>query len=143
MLGKSEWFRRRKYGGWGLTPVTWQGWAYIAALIAPFVVFQTFARNFEAKTVMVVGVIWSALLIVEVARLMAGLLLDERERLHEAVAERNALWAILCILVGGYLYRAAVTEGASLATIDPLVLVAIVVGLAVKALTNIYLDKKN
>jgi len=143
MLGNPSWFKRRKYSGWGLTPATWQGWAYIGALIAPFAVFQYFAKNFDAQTVTLVGIIWSSLLVVEVARLMAGLLMDERERLHEAVAERNALWAILVILVGGYLYRAAATEGASLATIDPLVVVAVIVGTAIKALTNIYLDRKN
>jgi asparagine N-glycosylation enzyme membrane subunit Stt3 len=143
MLGKPQWFKRRKFTGWGLTPATWQGWVYIIALVAPFAVFQAFAKHFEAKTVILVGTIWAALLIVEVARLMAGLLLDERERLHEAMAERNALWAILVILVGGYMYRAAISEGATLATIDPLVLVAVVIGLAVKALTNIYLEKKN
>jgi len=27
MIGNPEWFQRRKYGGWGIFPKTWQGWA--------------------------------------------------------------------------------------------------------------------
>lgn len=143
MFGKPEWFRRRKYGGWGLAPVTWQGWAYIGALIVPFIILQAFAKRIDASVVMLVGIVWSAILVVEVARLMAGLLMDERERLHEAVAERNALWVILVILVGGYVYRTAQASGNALDVIDPLVIVAVVAGTAVKSLSNIYLDRKN
>lgn len=34
MFAKTEWFQKRKYGGWGLTPRTWQGWAYVGGFIA-------------------------------------------------------------------------------------------------------------
>ena len=30
MFGNPEWFRERKVG-WGLAPITWQGWAYTAS----------------------------------------------------------------------------------------------------------------
>ena len=33
VLAKPEWFGRRKYTGWGLTPKTWQGWAYVLGFI--------------------------------------------------------------------------------------------------------------
>ena len=40
MFGKSEWFRPKAIG-WGLHPITWQGWAYslawIGVIAAPFV----------------------------------------------------------------------------------------------------------
>jgi hypothetical protein len=39
MFGKPEWFRDRKIG-WGLTPISWQGWLYTAVwgavIAAPF-----------------------------------------------------------------------------------------------------------
>jgi len=39
MFGKPNWFRPKTFG-WGLTPITWQGWAYTAVwgglLVAPF-----------------------------------------------------------------------------------------------------------
>ena len=39
MFGKPNWFRPKTFG-WGLTPITWQGWAYtggwVGLLVAPF-----------------------------------------------------------------------------------------------------------
>ncbi len=39
MFGKPHWFKRRRFG-WGLTPVSWQGWIYvlmwILLLLAPY-----------------------------------------------------------------------------------------------------------
>lgn len=33
MFGNPEWFRERKIG-WGVVPVSWRGWGYVAAWIA-------------------------------------------------------------------------------------------------------------
>ena len=33
MFGKPHWFRPKRFG-WGLTPVTWQGWVYVLVWIA-------------------------------------------------------------------------------------------------------------
>lgn len=38
MIARADWFRRRKYGGWGVSPRTWQGWAYIVAILLPFII---------------------------------------------------------------------------------------------------------
>ena len=35
MIAKPEWFNQRKYSGWGVTPRSWQGWAYTLAIIVP------------------------------------------------------------------------------------------------------------
>ena len=39
VFGKPEWFRPKRRG-WGLTPVTWQGWVYTAswsaAIVTPY-----------------------------------------------------------------------------------------------------------
>lgn len=44
MFGKPEWFRERKSGR-GLSPVSWQGWAYSASWLAviclPFIILLT------------------------------------------------------------------------------------------------------
>ena len=47
MIGKPSWFQRRKYGGWGLFPRVWQGWAYLVVavglfLLAPAAAFIVF-----------------------------------------------------------------------------------------------------
>lgn len=44
MFGKPQWFRLKTFG-WGLNPVGWQGWTYVAAwlgvMLTPYVYFLT------------------------------------------------------------------------------------------------------
>jgi len=51
MFGKPEWFRPKTFG-WGLTPVTWQGWVYTlvvaAVLVVPFNLLLHGGRHVEA-----------------------------------------------------------------------------------------------
>jgi hypothetical protein len=68
---------------------------------------------------------------------------DERETLHEALAERNALWAILTVLVGGVLYDVAKGIASNTVVVSPVILIALGAGLLVKAVSNFYLDRKN
>jgi len=44
MIGKPQWFKKRKYTGIGITPVSWQGWIYVGVIIAAliFIRFQPF-----------------------------------------------------------------------------------------------------
>ncbi len=53
MFGKPAWFRP-KLIGWGLKPVTWQGWAYTAAwgavLLLPFWALLLRHQSMEALT---------------------------------------------------------------------------------------------
>jgi len=142
MIAKQGWFARRKYGGWGFVPKAWQGWVYTAVLILPFIVMA--ALGISGETQMIVTGIWVIVLIAAMIDIKQSIVLDERERIHEAFAERNALWAIITVLAGGVAYEAArnYTES-GLATVDPVILVALAAGLVAKAATNIYLDKKD
>jgi hypothetical protein len=58
MFGKPEWFRP-KTKGFGLKPITWQGWAYTslwAATIAlPFMLLIALGKPLEALTWMTLG----------------------------------------------------------------------------------------
>jgi hypothetical protein len=51
MFGKPEWFREKKIG-WGLDPISWQGWVYVFlwvnVLIVPFTVLLTRNQPLEA-----------------------------------------------------------------------------------------------
>ena len=49
MIGKPEWFKRRKYTGQGITPKTWQGWIYTISIIIPIIALQIipFLENFK------------------------------------------------------------------------------------------------
>ena len=142
MLGKPAWFQRRKYGGWGIYPKTWQGWVYIVVAIAVFVLIQYLPiANIQTKTIAMLVV--AAIIVLDIIHIMVRLPMDERDRIHEAIAERNALWAILAALAAGIGWQAATSAISNNIQIDPVIIVALVAGLIAKAITNIYLDKKN
>jgi len=141
MFGKPSWFQRRKYGGWGIFPKTWQGWIYIAVAIAIFMIIQHLPFG-DMQTKVVAMLVVAAIIVMDLIHIMARLPMDERDRIHEAIAERNALWAIVAALAAGIGWQTSTSAQNNL-QIDPFIIVALVVGLIAKAITNIYLDRKN
>lgn len=142
MIGKAEWFQRRKYGGWGLQPKTWQGWVYIACFILPLLIFHILPFWSTQLRLIVTG-FWALLLIIDTLDIMRKLNLDERERFHEAIAERNALWGVLVVLVIGMGYD-LITNGLNERIyVNPFIAAALIVAVIIKAVSNIYLDRKD
>lgn len=142
MIGKPEWFSRRKYTGWGFTPKTWQGWVYILVMILPPILITNTQALGTSQSIFLV--LWFIVFCVDFVDIALHLKKDERDRIHEAIAERNAMWAILAVLGGGIAYQSAMSvasQGKS--GIDPVIFVALAAALAVKIISNIYLDKKD
>ncbi|MFA5259072.1 MAG: hypothetical protein WC402_03265 [Candidatus Pacearchaeota archaeon] len=142
MIGKPEWFKRRKYSGWGVTPKTWQGWLYIAIVILPFALFQSLPF-WDNPTRIAVTVIWAIFLLIDIFDIMIRMKKDERENRHEAVAERNALWAIMIILVIGLIYQVISSSLNNQVIFDPVIAIALIGAVIVKAISNFYLDRKD
>jgi cobalamin synthase len=140
MFAKPDWFRRRKYGGWGVCPHTWQGWVFSITVILPLVVLQSWT-SLDPQARAVAGAIWLGAILLEFFDIMRRLPKDEREVVHEAFAERNALWAMIFVLVVGLVFRAALA-GEQGFTIDPLVIAALAAALLAKAATNLFLDRR-
>lgn len=141
MIGKYEWFKRRKYTGWGFTPATWQGWVYIIVLVLPLILLTNIGSISSFKIILMV--IWGIIFAIDFVDIIIHLPKDERDRMHEAIAERNALWAILAVLTIGVGYQASSGSINGLIKVDPVILIAIAAGLVVKIISNIYLDKKD
>jgi hypothetical protein len=142
MIGKPEWFKRRKYGGWGLFPSTWQGWVYLAVLLVPFAVFQSLPY-WGQQTRIIITIAWAAFLLIDAGDIMIRMKRDEREKIHEAIAERNALWIILVVLIAGASYQIIVSGLAQQVQVDWWIVIALFAGVIAKAISNIYLDKKD
>jgi hypothetical protein len=73
MFGKPEWFRPKRIG-WGLVPITWQGWAYTAGWVlviaAPFWVLTERHQPVEATTWLLFGI---AALVYDVREILRGI----------------------------------------------------------------------
>lgn len=141
MIGKPEWFERRKYTGWGLTPKTWQGWAYIGIVAAPIIVLPFLHLEGQLTTYLMLG--WAGLMAFDVLDIMLNLKQDEREKAHEAIAERNAAWAMIAVLTIGIAYQAASSAKTGILILDPFLVIAVAGGLAAKAFTNWKLAREN
>lgn len=140
MIAKAEWFNRRKYTGWGLMPKTWQGVVYVMIIAGVIGFIQ--ALPLEETLKLILTVIWTALILIDVLRLMATMKLDEMEQRIEAIAERNASWTFVFSSVLTILY--ITTLGKELKGIDlmPVLIFPIILGTIAKSLTNFILERK-
>jgi hypothetical protein len=131
MIANPKWFNLRKYTGWGLTPNCPQGWAYIFVFIIPVIIINSLSLDQNLKNILSFTLI--GILVIDVLHIMTQIPRDERERLHEAIADRNALWFLLFGFIAWAFYKQ---------NFDP-ILVGILLGAtAIKAATQIYLRDK-
>jgi hypothetical protein len=141
MIGKPSWFSRRKYLGWGVFPSTWQGWAYLAVAVALISASQALPVREQAR--LTVTIVLAVVLAADLIHIMVAMPRDEREKVHEAIAERNALWVMLAVLVIGVGEQAAASVAHNDFRVDPIILAALVGAVLAKAVTNIYLDRND
>jgi len=140
MIADPKWFSPRKYGGWGATPNCWQGWAYIGLVILPFIIIPLLhLPGFWSTGLMIV---WAIIFSFDLIHIMLNLKKDERDTIHEALAERNAMWFMVTILALGFAYQTAAGIINGVNQIDPIIIVAIFGALIVKAATHWYLRDK-
>lgn len=140
MIGRPEWFGQRRYGGWGIVPKTWQGWIYIVVIVLPIIAVTklTGDRNLQNN----LSAIWMGCVLLDVIDIMVRIKRDERERQHEALAERNAAWAMVFLLGGAVVVQTLVSASNQSVQVDPWILIVLVGGAITKAATNLYLRDK-
>ncbi len=131
MIASPKWFNLRKYSGWGLTPNCWQGWVYVIAFIIPIAIVSSLNIDPNLKNTITFSI--TGLLLIDVLHTMTQIQKDERERLHEAIADRNALWFLLFGLIAWAFIKQ---------TFDPIFIGILLGATAIKALTQIYLRDK-
>jgi hypothetical protein len=144
MLGNPKWFRRRKYTGWGLTPVTWQGWVYVGILLLGLFGVSSVIASLPVKPVYQFGIVLLvlALIVLETVDISARINSDERETTHEALSERNAAWTMVVILGGGLIFQAILSGLRGQSFVDPFIVAALIGGVTVKGISNwYYVDK--
>jgi len=141
MIGKPEWFKRRKYTGWGITPANWKGWVYIGGIILVAVIIQLLLPvSQKIKTIATYA--WVFLVILDVIHIMANLKNDEREARIEAISERNVAWVMITVLVICIFYESIrTTLVGGIPVIDPLLFIILGAGLLAKIISNIVLER--
>lgn len=141
MIARKDWFQRRKYGGWGISPKTWQGWLYIAFVIIPFAVFQAMPF-WDTNTRLAITFVWLGFLFLDTLPVMITLDRDEREYKIEAISERNAAWFMSLVLCGGVFYEVLLSSLNQEPTINIFMVIALLGGALVKTISNIFMEGK-
>lgn len=141
MFAKTQWFQKRKYGGWGLTPKTWQGWVYVLGFVAVMAIIQSLGFINEEVKKIVSGLV-IGLFILDILRIMFQLKKDELEVQFEAIAERNASWAMVVVLTAGILYQVLISATKDIYAVDPFLIMALVIGVLAKGLSYLILERK-
>jgi hypothetical protein len=140
---KPEWFKRRKYSGWGLTPISWQGWLSLVLLVLP-IVFLLSKINEGAHLVgisLVLFLIYFVAFMIFIFGLMSRIKTDERNRAHEAIADRNALWVLIIIISVGLVLEGTMPELVhSLAQVNPFIVGGMLSAWIVKVISIYWLD---
>lgn len=142
IIAKPEWFGIRKYTGWGVSIKTWQGAAYIAGMISLLIVIQLIP-NLSTKSRLIITGIWMAFLLIDMADVTWKLKKDERERIHEAIAERNAAWGMMVVIVIGTLIELTYYALQQKIYVDPFLIGALIVGVIIKSVTNYKLERED
>jgi hypothetical protein len=141
MFGKPEWFTRRKYSGWGLTPKTWQGWAYILVIAAPIIAIPS-ASFLDGGLKVAAMLAWSLIACIDLLDIMTKIKKDEREKHIEALAERNSAWAMVGIIAVGVGYQVSASAVSHTMAVDPFLIGALLAGAFAKGISNWHLEHK-
>jgi len=141
IIARPEWFGRRKYGGWGVSVKTWQGAAYLASVLLILLAVQFLPLSTMAR--IYVTAAWLVFLFLDMFDVMWKVRRDEREYIHEAVAERNAAWAMMPVLVVGIFIQLISSSLKGDPYVDPVPVIALAAGVIAKSVTNYRLEREN
>jgi hypothetical protein len=83
------------------------------------------------------------LLLVDVFDIIWKLKKDERERIHEAIAERNAAWGMMVVIILGIFVEVMYNVMNNRFYINPFLVGALAVGVIIKSVTNYKLEREN
>lgn len=140
MIAKVQWFARRKYSGWGLTPKSWQGIAYIMAIAAIFAAIQNSPLQETIKIAL--SGIWLVFILVDTLQVMTKIKMDELEQRIEAISERNASWTMVATIIMSLLYISTLGKDLKGLDLAPVLVLPVLTGAIAKGVTGFILDRR-
>lgn len=140
IIAKPEWFKKTKYRGWDADIKTWQGAVYVAAVIIVFLVLALNPFMDKMDKVVLIG-IWALFFLIDLVDVLWKLKKDEREKIHEAIADRNAAWVMMIVLSLGFFMELIYSALQKSLYIDPFLLIALIAGIIVKIISEYKLEK--
>lgn len=141
MIAKNEWFGRRKYLWWWVSPKTWQWWLYIWVMVLILVWIQSLGFWTESQK-NYIAIWWVTFLLVDIIPIMVNIKRDEREYKIEAVSERNAAWIMSLVLTIWIVYQVFTSWLKWEINVDYFLIFALIAWVIVKSISNFVLERK-
>ena len=114
---------------------------YLASIIMLILLIQLLPL--EAIARLYVTGAWLLFVFIDMFDVMWKVQRDEREYIHEAIAERNAAWAMMPILVVGMFIELILSSLRGEPRVNPFIALALIAGVVAKSVTNYRLEKEN
>jgi hypothetical protein len=140
MIGNPKWFTYRIFG-WGIGPKTWQGWVYIAAVVALAGIIAVLPVTEAIRMWLYIAVVGIVVLDALHIMLQLGKVHDERENYNQLLIERNVSFgAIVALLVVAIYqtYQNKALAGSMLFPFDTSIAIVLGAMLVVKIASTIY-----
>ncbi len=141
LLAKKEWFQRRKYGWWWVTPRKLEWWIYIFAMIWILTLLQVFEFWTDLQRIYIT-LWWLMLLAIDIIPIMFTLEKDEREHKIEAISERNAAWMMSFVLTIWIVYETILSWLNGEVEVNIFLIIALISWVIIKSISNYILEKK-
>jgi uncharacterized membrane protein len=140
IIAKPEWFERRKY--W-IRIKTWQGAVYTGIFLILLLTSVLIAIGTENLIFAVLYGLIFAFYLVDTHGVLWKIKRDEREKMLDAIAERNAAYGMMLILSLGLIFELIYNILQNRVYVDPFLVIALIAGKIIKDVTNYKLEKES
>lgn len=140
IIAKPEWFERRKY--W-IKIKTWQGVVYTGIFFILLLTSVLIAIKTESPIFAIIYGLIFAFYIVDTHGVLWKIKRDEREKMLDAIAERNVAYGMMLILSLGLIFELVYNILQNRVYVDPFIVIALVAGKVIRDLTNYKMEKEN
>ena len=136
MIAKKEWFKPRILG-WGLRPVKWEGWIYIAVVVLLF--FGALNLPIGEIPSIIIASLIMAIFLIDTIVIMFQMYksLDERERKQQHMIETSVSYTAVAAII-----LVAIYEYITVGTVEVGLWVVLGAMLLTKEIVSVYLWKK-
>jgi len=124
-----------------LVPKTWQGWVYVLAFIVLVLLVNFLPIALKVKLIITIIII--AIFLVDVVHILLTMPKNAEEIKQEAIADRNALWGLLVVLILGLIYQSIISAiNNTWLQVDYFLVIAILTAAIIRGITFYYLERE-
>jgi hypothetical protein len=141
MITNPKWFELQDTG-W-VKPKTWQAWVYIAGiLLFQILIYTIELPSFSWTTRIIFDCVLFLVVCIDILQVKSKINNDERDFIHEAIAQRNSSWFMLVTIIIALNYQLISSLIDGKFSYDPWLVIALSGACLVRLISQWYLKDK-